>query len=96
MRAKSSREQLRKVLVSLDLAGLVRPCNFPAWVGKRAVLVVELIDEFVMVQPVHDTRSWELVALDLVHVVPDEVIHWHSNCASNRDAAATARRTGRR
>jgi hypothetical protein len=96
MTAKSPREPLRTVLASIDAAGLRRPCNFPALVGKRAVRVVELIDEFVMVQPLHDTRSWELVALDLVQVVADDITSTGIQMARTPRTAESARGTRRR
>ncbi|HLQ16304.1 MAG TPA: hypothetical protein VK256_10675 [Candidatus Eisenbacteria bacterium] len=38
------------------------------WVGERCVRIVELADEWILVQPWDDPRTWELVQADLVNV----------------------------
>jgi hypothetical protein len=38
------------------------------WVGDRCVRIVELADEWILVQPWDDPRTWELVQADLVNV----------------------------
>ncbi len=38
------------------------------WIGARCVRIVELVDEWILVQPWDDPRTWELVQADLVSV----------------------------
>jgi hypothetical protein len=38
------------------------------WVGKRTVRILEVADEWALVQPWDEPRTWELVRADLVVV----------------------------
>jgi hypothetical protein len=71
--AKPHLEPLRSALVRFEGVGLQLRQDFPAWFGSRSVRVMELLDEFAMIQPIDDPRSWELIDLELLKVNPNDL-----------------------
>jgi hypothetical protein len=63
-----NRVPLRTVLAGLTKAGVVPPEEFPAYFGRREVRVVEVLDGYVMIQPVDNPRSWEIAPVELITV----------------------------
>jgi hypothetical protein len=42
--------------------------------GRRDVRVVEVLDGYVIIQPVSDPRSWEIVAVELITVSDTDLL----------------------
>ena len=65
--------RLSELLARTNQAGLTPQMDFPARLGPRAVRVVELIGQYAMIQPIDDTRSWEVAPTELLSVKPDDL-----------------------
>ncbi len=73
MTAEPTYKPLQQVLLELDRTGLMPRQMFLARLGARVVRVVEIVDAFVIIQPVDDPRWWELAPIELILVNPPDI-----------------------